>query len=301
MTPHATPGAPPRLAVTNAQAARDYARVETAIRYLDQHHEEQPDLATLAAEVGLSPFHFQRLFQRWAGVSPKRFLQFLTVDHARKLLAADAAVLGVALDVGLSGPSRLHDLFLACEAVTPGEARRAGEGLEIVYGFHPTPFGAALVGATDRGICWLGFVRDDGAAAELDRLRTRWRGARLRHDADAVAGLARRIFAPDEVGEPIGLHLRGTNFQIKVWEALLRIPPGHAVAYQDVARAIGRPGAMRAVGKAAGTNPIAFLIPCHRVIRKTGPFSGYAWGPERKRAILAWESARGEAGVAVAG
>lgn len=275
----------------NPQAARDYARIEAAIRYLDNHHEDQPDLATVAAEVGLSPFHFQRLFQRWAGVSPKRFLQFLTVEHARRLLAADAPVLDVALDVGLSGPSRLHDLFVACEAMTPGEARRGGAGIEIAYGLHPSPFGDCLIGVTARGIAALSFVLADGPDAAIARLAERWPGAALRHDQGATAEPARRVFEGGEVA----LHLRGTNFQVKVWEALLRIPAGHAVAYEDVARAIGKPGAMRAVGRAAGANPVAFLVPCHRVIRKTGPFSGYAWGPERKRAILAWESARTEA------
>ena len=283
-----TTTASPRLAVANAQAARDYERIEAAIRYLDAHHEEQPDLVTLAAEIWLSPFHFQRLFQHWAGVSPKRFLQFLTVDHARRLLATDAPVLEAALDVGLSGPSRLHDLFVACEAVTPGEAKRGGAGLTVAWGIHPTPFGDALVGATERGLCWLGFVPEAGADAALDALTERWRAADLVHDPARTGALARAAFQ----GGPLALHLRGTNFQIKVWEALLRIPAGIAVAYADVAKAIGQPGAMRAVGKAAGTNPVAFLVPCHRVIRKTGPFSGYAWGPERKRAILAWESAR---------
>ncbi|MEX2650753.1 MAG: methylated-DNA--[protein]-cysteine S-methyltransferase [Alphaproteobacteria bacterium] len=275
--------APPAKRLT-----QDYDRIARVIRYLDAHVEDQPDLGTLAAEVGLSPFHFQRLFQRWAGVSPKRFLQFLTVDHARRLLASDASVLDAALDVGLSGPSRLHDLFVACEAVTPGEAKRGGDGLTIAYGFHPTPFGAALVGATERGICWLGFVPEAGPDAALGRLKERWSAARLVHDQSATAPLAERAFA----GGDVAVHLRGTNFQIKVWEALLRIPLGPAVAYEDVARAIGRPGAARAVAGAIGANPVAVLVPCHRVIRKTGPFSGYAWGPERKRAILGWESAR---------
>ncbi|MGH6718431.1 MAG: helix-turn-helix domain-containing protein, partial [Alphaproteobacteria bacterium] len=222
----------------DAQATRDYARIEAAIRYLDSDHEEQPDLGTLAAEVGLSPFHFQRLFQRWAGISPKRFLQFLTVDHARRLLDAGASVLDAALDAGLSGPGRLHDLFVACEAVTPGEAKRGGADLEIAYGVHPSPFGACLIGATERGACWLGFALGDDTGAALERLTRRWPGARLRRDQAATATLARAAFGSGAVA----VHLRGTNFQIKVWEALLRIPAGTAVAYGDVATAIGRPG-----------------------------------------------------------
>jgi AraC family transcriptional regulator of adaptative response/methylated-DNA-[protein]-cysteine methyltransferase len=287
-----TPPSPVQGGLSSARAAQDYARVEAAIRYLDTHHEEQPDLGTLAAEIGLSPFHFQRLFQRWAGVSPKRFLQFLTVDHARRMLDAGASVLDAALDSGLSGPSRLHDLFVASEAVTPGEAKSGGAGVEIAYGFHASPFGACLIGATPRGVCWLAFVREDGQEAALAKLRQRWPGADLREDRRATAVLAQRAFGTARQDGPLPIHLRGTNFQLRVWEALLRIPPGTALAYSDLARAIGRPGAERAVGMAAGRNPIAFLVPCHRVIRKTGPFSGYAWGAERKRAILGWESAR---------
>ncbi len=288
------------LAMTETDTTRslDYARIERTIRYLDDHFQEQPDLTTLAAAAGLSPFHFQRLFQRWAGVSPKRFLQFLTVDYARGLLAENVSVLDAALDSGLSGPSRLHDLFVVCEAMTPGEAKRAGEGLEVAYGFHDSPFGTCLVGATVRGICWLGFVLDDGENGALATLRRRWPGAALRHDPAGTAALALRAFDPGRGEAAPALHLRGTNFQLRVWEALLRIPPGAAVAYGDIARAIGTSGAARAVGAAAAFNPVAYLVPCHRVIRRTGPFHGYAWGPERKQAILAWEAARFRPGAA---
>lgn len=273
-------------------ATRDYARIEKAIRFLDAHYQDQPELDAVAREVGLSPYHFQRLFHRWAGVSPKRFLQFLTVDHARRLLTGNASVLDAALDAGLSGPSRLHDLFVAYDAVTPGEAKRQGAGLAIAYGFHPSPFGTCLVGATERGVCWLGFVTGEGRDGALARLHARWPRADLVEDGDATASLARRAFTPTRADSPLPVHLSGTNFQLKVWEALLRIPPGSAVAYEDVARAIGNPGAVRAVGSAASRNPLAFLVPCHRVIRKTGPFDAYAWGSERKRAILGWEAAR---------
>jgi len=273
-------------------AGRDYARIEKAIRFLDAHYQDQPELDAVAREVGLSPYHFQRLFHRWAGVSPKRFLQFLTVDHARRLLDGNASVLDAALDAGLSGPSRLHDLFVAYDAVTPGEAKRKGAGLAIACGFHASPFGECLVGATARGLCWLGFVTAEGRRGALDRLRGRWPHATLAEDAGATAPLAARAFAPRRGGPPLPVHLTGTNFQLKVWEALLRIPPGGVVAYEDVARAVGSPGAVRAVGSAVGRNPLAFLVPCHRVIRKTGPFDAYAWGRERKRAILGWEAAR---------
>jgi AraC family transcriptional regulator of adaptative response/methylated-DNA-[protein]-cysteine methyltransferase len=285
MTASATPG------LAETRPASDYGRVERAIRYLDDHFQEQPDLATLARAAGLSPFHFQRLFQRWAGVSPKRFLQFLTVDYARSLLAENASVLDAALEAGLSGPGRLHDLFVVAEAVTPGEAKRLGEGLEIVYGVHDSPFGRCLIGATSRGVCWLGFVLDDGDEGARDALARRWPGARLRRDDAATAALAARVFAGD-AGDRPALHLRGTNFQLRVWEALLRIPPGSAVAYGDVARAIGAPESARAVGAAVALNPVAYLVPCHRVIRRTGPFHGYAWGRERKQAMLGWEGAR---------
>jgi AraC family transcriptional regulator of adaptative response/methylated-DNA-[protein]-cysteine methyltransferase len=206
-------------------------------------------------------------------------------------LAENASVLDAALEAGLSGPGRLHDLFVVAEAVTPGEAKRLGEGLEIVYGVHDSPFGRCLIGATSRGVCWLGFVLDDGDEGARDALARRWPGARLRRDDAATAALAARVFAGD-AGDRPALHLRGTNFQLRVWEALLRIPPGSAVAYGDVARAIGAPESARAVGAAVALNPVAYLVPCHRVIRRTGPFHGYAWGRERKQAMLGWEGAR---------
>ncbi len=267
--------------------------IARAIHHLVDHHPEQLSLAELAAVTGLHPHHFQRVFKRWAGISPKRFAQYLTVEHAKRLLAEDQCVLGTALDVGLSGPGRLHDLFVACEAMTPGDFKARGLGLDIRYGVHDGPFGPVAIGLTDRGICWLGFA-DGGPAAAAMTLAREWPAATLVRDDAATASVAARVFAG--VGAPgLPLLLRGTNFQVKVWQALLRIPPGRVASYQDVARAIGKPAAVRAVGQAVGRNPIAVIIPCHRVIRKTGVVHDYRWGAPRKRALLAWEAGMREA------
>lgn len=278
-------------------ANRDAERVERAIRFLDAHYREQPSLDEIADAVGLSPYHFQRLFKRWAGVTPKRFLQFLTVEHAKAALAEGRSTLEASWDAGLSGPGRLHDLFVAVEAVTPGEFKEQGRGLTIRYGLADSPFGTVHIGLTDRGVCGLTFadaVHDQKAFGSLKR---RWRGARFEHDRRATRDIAERIFS--DVGiECITLELNGTNFQIKVWEALLRIPAGTVVSYGDVARGIGHPDAQRAVGTAVGQNPIALLIPCHRVIKSTGAFGSYGGGAIRKKAILGWEAARREAPTA---
>lgn len=266
----------------------DYVRVEKAIRYLEQHARRQPELAEVAAAVGLSEYHFQRLFRRWAGVSPKRFLQFLTAGHARALLRDSATVLEASYQAGLSGPGRLHDLLVSVDAATPGEVRRSGAGLEIRFGYHPTPFGECLLAATERGVCALSFVGHGGREGALAEVAGHWSAAALREDPDATAPLAARAFD----GGATALHLGGTNFQLKVWEALLRIEPGTAATYQAVAAAVGSPGAVRAVGSATASNPVAYLIPCHRVIRKSGAFGEYRWGAERKRAMLGWEAAR---------
>ena len=283
------------------QSSQDYRRVERAIAYLAAHYRRQPSLAEVAADVGLSEFHFQRLFGRWVGITPKRFLQFLTKEHAKSLLAAGAgSVLDAAYDSGLSGPGRLHDLFVRCEAVTPGEYRRQGAGLEVAYGFAASPFGECLLAATDRGVCHLAFVDGGGREGALAALEEEWGRARLVSDPRRVAPLAAQIFAaapdwrvaaPHPAARPLHLVLKGTNFQLKVWEALLRIPAGAAVSYQDLARHLGMPGAARAVGNAVGANPVPFVIPCHRVLRKAGDFGGYRYGAARKQAILAWESA----------
>lgn len=269
----------------------DYVRVAKAIRYLEENFRRQPELAEVAAAVGISEYHFQRLFRRWAGVSPKRFLQFLTADYARELLRHSATVLDAAFEAGLSGPGRLHDLLVSVDAVTPGETRRRGAGLTLRHGVHPTPFGPCLLAASDRGVCALTFVEPGGERGAVEQLAQRWENARLVADSTTTAPLVERIFAGGE-GEPLTLHLRGTNFQIRVWEALLRIPEGAVATYGRVAGEVGEPAAVRAVGTAVGRNPVAFLIPCHRVIRGTGAFGGYAWGLTRKRAMLGWEAAR---------
>lgn len=274
--------------------SRDYARVEQSIRFLEQSFEQQPSLAEIAASVGLSEFHFQRLFSRWMGISPKRFLQFLTKEYAKVMLLDSKNVLDTTYDSGLSSPGRLYDLFVACEALTPGEYKRKGEGMTIVYGFHHTPFGECLLAVTERGICALKFVRDNNQGDLKAWLSRQWPRAMLVNDQAHVRPFIEKIFDFSADNEPAPLHLyvQGTNFQIKVWEALLKIPLGKAVTYEDIARHIGLPKASRAVGNAVGKNPIPFLIPCHRVIRKLGEFGNYGEGPLRKKAILGWEAAR---------
>ena len=272
--------------------ARDYSRIADAIAYLEAHYRDQPELDDVAAAVGLSAFHFQRLFRRWAGVSPKRFAQFLTLDHARARLAASDPVLEAAIDAGLSGPSRLHDLFVTYEAMTPGAYRRAGEGVRITWGEGPTPFGRAYAAVTQTGVCAMGFPDAEAIAPEA-AIRARWPRAELERADGDVASVLARLGA--ESGEPITLHVAGTNFQLKVWEALLRLPPGSVASYGALANALGRPRSARAVAGAVSRNPVAWLIPCHRVIRETGRFSDYAWGATRKRAMLAREAAMMEA------
>ncbi|MDA0229678.1 MAG: methylated-DNA--[protein]-cysteine S-methyltransferase [Proteobacteria bacterium] len=269
--------------------SRDYARVERAISYLEENFRDQPELETVAEAVGLSATHFQRMFKRWAGISPKRFVQYLTLDHARRCLADSASVLDASYDSGLSGPGRLHDLFVTYEAMTPGDFKREGDGIEIVYGVHPSPFGPCFIGETERGVCALGFADDAASATPLEDFRRRWCYAKFREDHHQTAGAAAHIFGA--AGGKLALDLRGTNFQLKVWEALLRIPPGAVVSYDALAGALDKPGAARAVGGAVAANPVSYLIPCHRVIRKSGRFHNYYWGPERKRAMLAWEAA----------
>ena len=285
------------------QARLDYRRIEAAIAYIAAHYRDAPSLDEIAAAANLSSFHFQRLFTRWAGVSPKAFSRYLSLDHARGLLRHQgASCLDAAYEAGLSGPGRLHDMFVRIEAMTPGEYGSGGAGLAIRYGFADSLFGEVIIAATPRGVCHLAFCDDGGGAdraAALARLRAAFPEADLSPAETgrqamgmaaqaALAALDRDWSSPAE----IRLHLRATPFQLKVWEALLRIPTGRLASYGDVAAAIGKSGASRAVGTAIGANPVAWLIPCHRVIRQNGATGGYMWGPSRKQAIIGWESAQ---------
>ena len=277
------------------ERSRDYQRVATAIRFIQERAREQPTLEEVADHLDLSPFHVQRLFSRWAGVSPKRFLQFLTLKRAKELLGEGRAVLESSYAAGLSGPGRLHDLFVTLEGVTPGEFKEGGRGLEIRWGVRPTPFGDAFLATTERGVCALSFLEEEKEERDraLDALEESWPGAILDEDSHGLGGLVERMFEnPGRTEErALNVHVRGTNFQLRVWEALLSVPPGRAVTYGDLARAVGNPDGARAVGGAVGANPVAVLIPCHRVLRSTGHFGGYRWGTERKKALLAWERA----------
>ena len=288
-----SPAKPYYWVMENANMNDDYRRIEKAILYLEDHVYDQPGLEEVAEQVHLSPYHFQRLFTRWAGVSPKRFLQYLTIQHAKQLLESSTQ-LDAAYQTGLSSPSRLHDLFVAVDAVTPGQYKALGSGLEIAYGLHRSPFGECLLALTERGLCGLAFVDDADPEAPLRDLRRRWPRARFSEDRERTAAMSRRVFAAsgeqDRVAIP--LLLKGTNFQIKVWEALLRIPPGAVTSYQRLAETIENPAASRAVGAAVGANPIAYVIPCHRVILSSGVFGNYRYGAQRKKAILGWEQAQ---------
>jgi len=271
----------------------DYERIALVIRYLDERHTEQPDLATLAEYVGLSQSHFHRLFSAWAGITPKDFLQCLTLSHARELLQKGKSVLDVALISGLSGPGRLHDLCVTLEAASPGELKSGGESWTISAGFADSPFGRCLVGEGPRGICHLSFVESEDGGAELSELQENWPEARLHRDDSAASRLAYRVFerpARSHSRPALRAFVQGTEFQVRVWRSLLQLQPGKLVSYGHLASALDRPGAARAVGTAVGRNPLAYLIPCHRVIRETGVIGDYRWGHVRKRAILAWES-----------
>lgn len=274
-------------------APSDYTRIARAITWLDTHAAERPALGEAARAAGLSNAHFQRLFTRWAGISPKRFLQARTAERALQLLSDGRSVLDAAYEAGLSGTSRLHELVLHAEAVTPGELKRRGAGLVIRYGWHATPFGEALVAATPHGVCFLAFATQTGRAGAFEDFKSRWPAATLTRDDNAVAPFAARAF-PESLdrGGPLSLHVRGTNFQLRVWQALLRVPAGETTSYSELARAVGKPSASRAVGGAVGANPISWLIPCHRVLRGDGGIGGYAWGVERKRTMLVWEQLR---------
>jgi AraC family transcriptional regulator of adaptative response/methylated-DNA-[protein]-cysteine methyltransferase len=275
----------------------DYSRVERAIRYLEAQAQNQPRLAEIAGHVGLSEFHFQRLFRRWTGVSPKDFLQCLTLNRAKRLLADSRSTLATSLELGLSGNSRLHDLFLSLEAMTPGEFQRGGEGLTIRWGVHATPFGEALFALAPRGLCGLSFLAESARAQAVAELRLRWPATDLVEDSLRTEPIAREVVGRMQgtLSQPLALVLKGSPFQIKVWSGLLAIPEGQVESYQDLARRIGSPQASRAVGTALAGNPIGYLIPCHRVIRATGAIGDYHWGPLRKQALLGVEAARARA------
>ena len=268
----------------------DYERIKKAIEFIRSNFQQQPDLDAVAKEVYLSPFHFQRLFKDWAGVSPKKFLQYISLQHAKKLLH-EHTVSDTAYETGLSGSSRLHDLFISIEGMTPGEYKNGGEQLQINYSFAETPFGNIIVASTPKGICHLAFADDEGKA--LNELQSQFPKARFKQVVDTIQQNALFIFTQDWKDlSKIKLHLKGTPFQIKVWEALLKIPMGDVSTYSGIANTINNPNASRAVGTAIGDNPVAFLIPCHRVIRSTGDFGQYHWGSIRKTAMIGWEAAK---------
>ena len=275
-------------------ASTDYARIERAIRYLDRERASAPSLADVAAHVGLSESHFQRMFTRWAGISPKRFVQYRTAEVVKRLLRERRPVLETTYEAGLSGPGRLHDLVVNAEAVTPGELQRGGLGVTVRYGFHPTPFGDCLIAVTPRGICHLAFVAPVSRDDALARLVHDWPLAQLLPDQDATRAAAAKAFPPpgSSALPSLALHVKGTNFQLKVWKALLEIPVGDVTTYGAIATKLGDPNASRAVGSAVGANPVSYLIPCHRVIRASGELGGYAWGVDRKRVMLALETGR---------
>jgi AraC family transcriptional regulator of adaptative response/methylated-DNA-[protein]-cysteine methyltransferase len=270
----------------------DYETVRRVVEKISLDYRDQPSLEDLAAAVGETPTALQKLFTRWAGLSPKAFLQAVTLDHARRLLGQGMPLLDAAFEVGMSGPGRLHDLFVTHEAMSPGDYKTRGAGLTIRYGFHVTQFGIALVMVTDRGLAGLAFADRGGERAALDDMTGRWPNAAYVEDIAATAPYAGRIFDPARwrSDQPLRVVLIGTDFQVRVWEALLKIPMGRACTYSAIASGIGMPKSSRAVGAAIGANPISFVVPCHRAVGKSGALTGYHWGITRKRAMLGWEA-----------
>lgn len=277
----------------------NYARIAEAIQYLEENFQRQPELDEVAEKVHLSPFHFQRLFTEWAGISPKRFVQFLTIDFLKAKIQESKNLAEAAETAGLSSQSRVYDLFTTLEAMTPQEYKQNGSGLRIEYGFHDTPFGQALVGVTERGICWLSFIAvDQEGRSELERMKQHWHNSLFHENSELTGVLADKIFNPlnrAKPGDKLHVLVKGTNFQIKVWEALLRLPLGSVTTYQHIAGQIISPKALQAVGSAVGSNHIAYLIPCHRVIRKDGILGEYRWGATRKKSMIGWEMAHRQA------
>lgn len=273
----------------------NYRRIEEAIIYLEKNFRKQPELTEVADNVHLSPYHFQRIFTEWAGISPKKFLQYLTVDYLKKKLADSRNLIEAADQAGLSSQSRIYDLFTTLEAVTPNEYKLRGAGLHIHYGIHETPFGLCLIGVTERGICWLSFLQTDADPnRDLEEMKLHWHNSIFHQDQILTFDYVQKIFGRIPSAKTPKLHVlvKGTNFQLKVWEALLKIPMGELTSYQDIAAAIGNPRSMQAVGSAVGSNHIAYLIPCHRVIRKDGILGEYRWSSIRKKSILGWEMAK---------
>ncbi|MBT5980478.1 MAG: methylated-DNA--[protein]-cysteine S-methyltransferase [Acidiferrobacteraceae bacterium] len=268
----------------------DYQRAARALTYLEKHFEDQPSLAQTAAAVGLSPYHFQRLFRRWVGISPKRFLQNLTLNSAQRELRKGRSLLDTALEVGLSGPGRLHDLFVTLQGMTPGQYQNHGRQMDISYGVHPTPFGICLIGVAERGICWLSFGESKNDA-DTTQMEQTWGESTFRRSQALTGGYVKKIFpgAGALPNDPLPVLVQGSEFQLRVWRALLGIPLGATASYGDLAKTVKAPYASRAVGTAVGRNPVSFLIPCHRVIRANGETGQYRWGSPRKQAMLRWE------------
>lgn len=281
-----------KLKIMETQQELDYKRVASAISFFKENYKAQPKLEDVAEHVHLSPFHFQRMFQNWAGVTPKQFLQYLSVEHAKEILKnTGASLFDTAYETGLSGTSRLHDLFIKVEGMTPGEYKNGGESLVINYTFADTPFGNVLVASTAKGICHMAFA-DESETIALEQLKSIFPNAHYLQVVDQVQQNALFVFSQDwSKLDEIKLHLKGTDFQIKVWETLLKVPSGGLTTYSDLAKNAGYAGASRAVGTAVGNNPVAFLIPCHRVIKATGELGQYHWGDVRKNAIIGWEAA----------
>jgi AraC family transcriptional regulator of adaptative response/methylated-DNA-[protein]-cysteine methyltransferase len=281
-----------------AAAAADYDVVRRAIGHISGHWREQPEIEAIAEAAGVTPTELHHLFRRWAGLTPKAFLQALTLDGARQLLRDSASVLDATYEVGLSGPGRLHDLFVTHEAMSPGEWKSGGEGLTVFFGFHPSPFGSALVMATERGLAGLAFADPGEERAALADMKARWPRAAYVEDSARTAAIARRIFDSSQwqQDKPLRVVLIGTDWEVRVWETLLQIPMGRLTTYSDIASRIHKPAAARAVGAAVGKNPVSFVVPCHRVVGKSGDLTGYHWGITRKRAMLGWEA--GQVGAA---
>jgi AraC family transcriptional regulator, regulatory protein of adaptative response / methylated-DNA-[protein]-cysteine methyltransferase len=272
----------------------NYQRIEQAIKYLESNFKRQPELDEVAEKVHLSPFHFQRIFTEWAGISPKRFLQFLTVDYLKEKLQQSRNLVEAAESAGLSSQSRVYDLFTTLEAVTPQEYKLRGTGLRIEYGFHATPFGLCLIGVTERGICWMSFLANDqDPRVALEEMKLCWHNSLFHEDLILTKTFIDQVFNPVPNQKKLHLLVKGTNFQVKVWDALLRIPMGGVTTYQSIAQSIQNPNALQAVGSAVGSNHIAYLIPCHRVIRKDGLLGEYRWDSARKKSIIGWEMAKG--------